>query len=211
MIYRNPRKSLLGDLLLVLALLVPSIGLAETLYVTDTLRLSLYQEPGGNAEVIKLMKSGDALEVLEKKGAYAHVRTAQGEEGWAKLGFLVAEKPAVLIIEEAEAEKARLQRQIDTLRAANDGSLERRLGELETEVSRLNDELEEATEARDEAQARVASLEEVLNPSSESDRRLRRGLIAAGALAVMVLIGFVIGLKVMEGRVRRRFGGMKVW
>jgi SH3 domain protein len=211
MTYRYPRKSLLGDILLILALLVPSIGLAETLYVTDTLRLSLYQEPGGNAEVIKLMTSGDALEVLEKKGAYARVRTAQGEEGWAKLGFLVAEKPAVLIIEEAEAEKARLQSQIDTLRAANDGSLERRLGELEAEVSRLNDELEEATEARDEAQARVASLEELLNPSSESDRRLRRGLIAAGALAVMVLIGFVIGLKVMAGRVRRRFGGMKVW
>lgn len=211
MTHRYPRKSLLSDIILVLAILVPATGIAETLYVTDTLRLSLYQEPGGNAETIKLMTSGDAVEVLEKKGAYARVRTAQGEEGWAKLGFLVAEKPAVLVIKEAEAEKARLQAQIDTLRAANDGSLERRLGELETEVSRLTDELQEATVARDAAQSRVASLEEALNPSSESDRRLRRGLVAAVALAGMVLIGFVIGLKVMEGRVRRRFGGMKVW
>lgn len=211
MTHRHPRKSLLSDIFLVLAILVPATSSAETLYVTDTLRLSLYQEPNSSSETIKLMTSGDAVEILERKGAYARVRTAQGEEGWAKLGFLVAEKPAVLIIEEAEAEKAKLQAQIDTLRAANDGSLERRLGELEAEVSRLTDELQEATEARDAAQSRVDTLEEALNPASESDRRLRRGLIAAAALAAMVLIGFLIGLKVMEGRVRRRFGGMKVW
>jgi SH3 domain protein len=184
---------------------------AETLYVTDTLRLSLYQEPRGNAEVIKLMTSGDALEVLEKKGAYARVRTAQGQEGWAKLGFLVAEKPAVLVIEESQAEIERLNETIETLRAADDGSLEKRLGELEAEAQSLGDQLEEAVRDRDAALERVASLEEALNPDSETERRMRRALVAAAIIATVAVIGFVAGLKVMETRVRRRFGGMKVW
>ncbi|MFV2031230.1 MAG: hypothetical protein ACC663_01935, partial [Gammaproteobacteria bacterium] len=64
----------------------------QRLYVTDELRLSLYQEAGGKGGTIELLYSGDKLIIEEVNGAYALVTTPTGNVGWVKRGFLVLDR-----------------------------------------------------------------------------------------------------------------------
>lgn len=188
---------------------VPLLAGAETLYVTDELRLSLYVAPDGKSEVVKLLRSGDPLEVLEEQGAFVRVRTTEGEEGWAKRGFMESDKPATLLLAESERARERLAAELERLRAADDGSLERRLAELETALAAAETELTALRGERDEARERVQDLERALDPAPEVFW-WRIG-IAAAAVLLLLAAGFVAGHKLMERRVRRRFGGLKVW
>src|SRR6185436_12169046 len=67
---------------------------AETVYVTDVLRLGLYDAPNSSDKPVENLVSGTALEVLERDASYAHVRLADGREGWVKATYLVTDKPA---------------------------------------------------------------------------------------------------------------------
>ena len=67
---------------------------AETLYVTDILRLGLHHAEDTSDQPFENLVSGAPLEIIEKKSNFAHVRTADGQEGWVKSAYLVAEKPS---------------------------------------------------------------------------------------------------------------------
>ena len=65
---------------------------AETAYVTDSLRLGLHHAEDTSDSPFQNLVSGAALEVLERTPSYAHVRTAEGQEGWVKSAYLVAQE-----------------------------------------------------------------------------------------------------------------------
>jgi len=56
----------------------------ERQYVTDKLRLSLYKKADSNSGTLKLLSSGDVLDVLERSGPYSKVITVDGKTGWVK-------------------------------------------------------------------------------------------------------------------------------
>ena len=72
----------------------------QRLYVTDKLRLSLYQEDGGRGGTIELLASGDKLTIEEVNGNYALVTAPSGKLGWVKRGFLVLDPTSNLLLEE---------------------------------------------------------------------------------------------------------------
>jgi len=78
--------------------LLPVIACAETVYVTDLLRLNLYEAPRSQGEIIKTVTSGDALQILERQPGYAKIKTTNGTTGWTKSAYLVSEKPPRLIV-----------------------------------------------------------------------------------------------------------------
>ncbi len=68
-------------LLLVLALTASAAALAqERLWVADRLYLGLYAEPDNGGERLTLLPSGESVEVLERAGDSARVRTGNGTE-----------------------------------------------------------------------------------------------------------------------------------
>ena len=69
-------------------------------YVTDQLRLSLYSHADSRSEVVKLLQSGDLLEIEQIQGPYALVTTSEGTRGWVKRGFLVTQPTSNLLLEE---------------------------------------------------------------------------------------------------------------
>lgn len=103
---------------------------AETMYVTDKLILGVYADSEGSGEQIRIVRSGAQLEVMERVGRYAKVLTAEGEEGWVKSQYLVSQPPAVLRVEQLEA-------QLQTLRDTSDepALLRSRNLELETRLA----------------------------------------------------------------------------
>ncbi|MFT5506684.1 MAG: SH3 domain protein [Gammaproteobacteria bacterium] len=84
------------------------------MYVTDQLRLSLYEQPDSSSRVIKLLSSGDRLVIHETAGPYAFVSISSDRKGWVKKGFLVSNPTSNLLLavlkEKNEALAARLQK-----------------------------------------------------------------------------------------------------
>lgn len=81
-------------------------GIAETMYVTDRLYLSLRSAPDLEQPATTLLPSDTKLDVLATEGDWAHVKLEDGKTGWVLKRFLVTNLPKSLIVEE-------LKRQIE--------------------------------------------------------------------------------------------------
>ena len=98
--------------LLGLIYLMSSACVAETLYVTDLLRLSVTEQPQSKGKTVTTLSSGDPLTVLERQPGYAKVQTAEGLSGWTKSAYLVADKPARLIVAEMQNQLEQMKEQL---------------------------------------------------------------------------------------------------
>jgi len=193
-------------LVVVLGAVLAMPALAETVYVTDILRLGQHQAQDTSDRAFRMLVSGTELEVLERVPNYARVRAPDGREGWVKSNYLVEEKPA------------RLQ-----------------LAEFEAQVAKLNEGLAAAVQARQTAEAAYEKLtsdnaasensseavEAKLQQLSEDNDRYRarietfRGSVPLSwmtvALLVMLGVGFLAGLWWIDFQSRRRHGGFRVY
>ncbi|HEX6997597.1 MAG TPA: TIGR04211 family SH3 domain-containing protein [Gammaproteobacteria bacterium] len=179
---------------------------AETLYVTDILRLGLHHAQDTSDAPFDSLVSGTPLEVLERVPSYARVRTPDGREGWVKSMFLVTDKPAQARVAELEAEVAKLKdaaKRADAARAA-----------AEQEAARLAKEAASGTDSVEALRATVARLEGI-NRKLEDRLETYRGAVplswAGAALLVALAGGFVGGWWWLDAAIRRRHGGFRVY
>jgi len=90
---------------LALAVAAAAAG-AESAWVSDRLELGVHESPALSSTILELLPSGAAVEVLERNGALARVRTESGTSGWVDAAFLAASEPARARIETLERELA---------------------------------------------------------------------------------------------------------
>lgn len=76
------------------------IGLAETMYVTDRLYLSLRSAPTSGQPSLALLPSDTRVDLLETEGNWAKVMLEDGRTGWVLKRFLVENVPKSFIIEQ---------------------------------------------------------------------------------------------------------------
>ena len=211
-----------GLLWLVLLIALPAGVLAETRYVSDVLYVSLRDQPADPAKILRTLRSGTAVEVLERQGGYARVRTEDGLEGWVRAKFLVDEPIARDKLRQAEARLARLEQENQALREKLK-ALEGKLAEADKERKRLESlrqRLEGELARLKEVAARPAELAEentqLKTRLVEAEKELaqlrsevstlrdqtRRDWFLAGA--GVLLGGLLIGLIVPRIRWRRR-------
>lgn len=179
---------------------------ADTAYVTDSLRLGLHHTDDTSDKPFLNLVSGTALEVLERNGSYAHVRTADGEEGWVKATYLVAQKPAQLRVAELEAELAGLRNEFDHTRSAHSSA--------EDEVNRLGKQAAQSTQSSGALQETLGRLKSE-NEAYEARLETFRGSLplrwVGAALLVAVAGGFFAGLWWLDALIRRRHGGFRIY
>lgn len=191
---------------LALVACVAASASAETLYVTDILRLGLHHAEDTSDAPFENLVSGAPLEVIEKKSNFAHVRTADGQEGWVKSAYLVADKPAQLRVAELESELTRLRNEFAEARNA-------RLV-AEEEAGRLNKQMAASSDSADAIQETLGRLKRE-NASYESRLESYRGslplLWVGAALLVALAAGFVAGLWWLDALIRRRHGGFRIY
>lgn len=87
-------------------LLLPAWAFAQKQqYINDEITVSLRDGPRNDATFLGLLKSGDAVTVLENLGeqSFARVRTADGREGWVTARFLSDEPAAASLLADARA------------------------------------------------------------------------------------------------------------
>lgn len=87
-------------LALMCMLLLPLPVLAEYVYVTDSLSATFRTGPGNDHKIIKMVRSGEKLLVLEKQEAWTRVQlTASGTEGWMLNQWLTEDVPKGIQLE----------------------------------------------------------------------------------------------------------------
>jgi SH3 domain protein len=192
--------------LALLSLAWSTTATAETMYVTDILRLGLHRSAETNDQAIKMLVSGTELDVLERARYAVRVRTEAGDEGWVKVAYLVDEKPAQARLSELEAERNRLATEVEGL------------------VENLNgreEELRSLAEARHEAEARAGAGESELTRLREQNETLSERLSRyrfAVPLQWLLLVtaaaltgGFVSGWWWVDRQSRKRHGGFRIY
>lgn len=101
-------------MLMLFSFTVPAgIVCAETLYVSDELVITLREGMGSEFKIIKMLKTGAPLEVIEESEPYLKVRTRSGLEGWVLKQYVTEETPKTAIISELEKRIDRLNAKIE--------------------------------------------------------------------------------------------------
>ena len=189
---------------LVWAMLASSVaGAAEnTVFVTDELRLGLYPDETTSGRPTRMLTSGDQLRILDRALRSMRVRTDNGDVGWVKSGYVVEKEPARRLIVPLQAQSEKLTASLDAMTAEKDAMAER--------ITELDTELESAKEgivALPELQKEVAALQDALDQRGASVHL--NWLIAAAAAAFV--FGCIAGYYWLDRRVRKRFGGLRIY
>lgn len=141
-------------LLIPLALSVrPAI--ADTRYVSDELIVTMRSGMGTEYKILKYLKTGTPMEVLEEEGDYLRVRTGDGEEGWVLKQYITTETPKTSVISGLRHEIDRLKATVDELKDKRD-SLQAELNAAGRSHSEKVRELEKAASASSEDASRTA-------------------------------------------------------
>ena len=207
----NAKSLLMAGFCLTLILL-SSLSQAETRYVTDVLRLRLRSEKGSDQNILGVVISGQAVDVIQIQDQWAQVRLPNGKEGWVLNRYLTARETKGIILEN-------LQKRYDTLKRQTTGLIEdnnhlakenkrlrAELNQLEITIKKVKESYENLkTEAADylnlknkneQTVARLAESDQKLVKLKEEIERLetrqmiRWFLSGAGVLLFGVIIGF---------------------
>ena len=179
---------------------------AETVYVTDVLRLGMHEAPDTSDKPFENLVSGTALEVLDRNSSYAHVRLPDGREGWVKGTYLVTDKPASARVLELEAKLGGFENAAVAAKTAQTAA--------EHQLASLRSELQSTTGSAESVQETIARLENENQAHAERLEAYRHTLPlawVAPALVVSLVAGFLAGLWWLDALIRRRHGGFRVY
>jgi SH3 domain protein len=131
----------LSGLLLLLCLFAAS-AYAETMYVTDVLKLTLRTGPSIENKILAVIDSGQMVEVVEFGDEWSRVQMPNGKEGWVLTRYLTSDEPHNLKLERLEAKHKNLMVQAAELLEENE-RLQAENKELSTEFEANQKQLAE--------------------------------------------------------------------
>ncbi len=192
--------------ILVLLALMPAMALGDTAYVTDNLRLGIYEAEDTSGRPIRMLDSGQAMEILSRDRNYANVRLPDATEGWVKTAYLVDIKPARLIVAEITAERDALLAELEATKqafAAPSATIEA----LQNDAATFDAQLAAANERILELEGENASVREFKDQYKGS---LPLSWVAI-ATAVCLIGGILLGMWWVDRRSRIRHGGIRIY
>ena len=211
-------------ILVSLSLILVGNVVAETLYVSDTLEITMRSGKGTNFGIIRMLRSGTSVTVLEvdKKTGYSQVRTKSGKVGWVLSRFLMKGQAARDRLAAAEKELAELELESSKMETTK-ATLTKEKAVLQTQLSKLDGESrnvsQELTEIKRTAssalaidsenkdlKSRMVSLERQLQTVQQENEGLKdrtaRDWFMVGA--AVVLLGIIVGLIIPRIRFRKK-------
>ena len=201
-------------------LAISGVVCAETMYVTDVLRLTLRTGKSTEHKIIAVIESGQNVEVLESGEEWSRVRMADGKEGWVLTRYLtpretynvklkrLEDKHKNLMAQAASLleENTKLNSENKKLKAAfqqNEKAFNKIQGDFESlksesaEFIKLRTNYKKISKELDEKSQRLTELEEQIS-RLQLYHYIKWFLVGAGVL----LIGFIIGFSAKRQRRR---------
>ncbi|MBL4584002.1 MAG: TIGR04211 family SH3 domain-containing protein [Pseudomonadales bacterium] len=120
------KKSTLSTLTAVTLAFLSSSIVAESRYVTDSLKLNLRTGASSQHKIIRQLRSGDKVELLatDSSGEFAFVRTSKGKEGWALTGYLQKSPTAKVSLKSAVQKAQSAQKKLKSVTVTNQQLIE---------------------------------------------------------------------------------------
>lgn len=197
--------------LLLLCLSGTGVG-AETMYVSDILKLTLRTGPSIEHKILAVVESGQQLALLESGQEWSRVQLPNGKEGWILSRYLTPDETSNVKLERLQAqhknltaqaaelleENTKLKAENEKLRTdfeANQKQLVKTRTDYETlrveaaEYLTLKSNCETAASQLTEQTARAQKLEEQLT-RLEMNAYIKWFLAGSGVLIIGFLIGF---------------------
>jgi len=168
----------------------------DTEYVIEQLSVSVAAQPDGSGDRIATLRSGDAVQVIEHQEDRAHVRLASGAEGWVKASYLTAGPPLRLQLQQRTHELEELKQRL----AGVEGELAQARAHPAVTAA--------APAAEASVEPRVADAP-LFSGMGESFRPGWAWLIAVALAALGA--GFLLGWRVLDRRIRRKYGGLRIY
>jgi hypothetical protein len=189
----------------VLLALLAARGVAGTAYVSDELVLGVYAEENNQGQRLATLHSGAGVETLAQSGDFTQVRLSDGTTGWVKSAFLTTKEPAVVRVKQLEEE-------LDRTRATTPALAE---AAAHTEVERLKQELaarqSELVAMRSGAAPAAPTPAPAGQPAAIQAPAGPWPLLTGIGAGLGLACGFWLGYATLARRVRRKFGGIKVY
>lgn len=196
-----------ASLVPLLALLAAQ-GRAATAYVSDDLVLGVYAEKNQLGPRLTTLHSGAVVEALGTSGEFTQVQLADGTSGWVKSSFLITHKPATLRVKELEDELSRARATTPELaEAAARSELEQLKGQLAAAQSELQSTREAAAAATAIPVAPAADSPALRHVG----QFLRLPWVTGVGFLLALMLGFYLGYGVLARRLKKKFGGIKVY
>ena len=195
-------------------------GLAESMYVTDLLKLTLRSGPSTEHKILSVVESGYQVEMLEPGEDWSLVRIADGKEGYVLTRYLVPEPTHNVRLEKLQTkhkalvqqaatlleENTRFRNESKKLKATSDRN-EKALKKLHTDYDKLKAGSADYLELKEkyktvsgqlaEQTKRAAALDEELR-AIEINQYIKWFLAGSGVL----LVGFIVGYSARRQRRR---------
>ena len=222
-------------LLLLPALVAASAIHAETLYVIEQLVVNVNSAPDATGERIANIKSGDAVEVLDRQGDQIQVHLANGTEGWVRKSYLSAEEPARVRLGERTAEVEKLKQDVTRLEgelaAAKTGSHAKPGGAAgpapampSAAATKSPAAMTPATPSAPGATPAAAAPTAAESGAAEQPAHEPPYFMtppdsparpvwhwALGSFVVALGLGFALGWQMLDRRIRRKYGGLRIY
>lgn len=229
--FRATRCQLIATVSLICAT-VPLVGIAQEAvpneipaaapqvpqvrYVSDKLVLNVYAEPAQGAERVATIQTGDVVEELERSGNMVRVRLEDGREGWVGANYLTSDEPAAVRLRELQREQKAATRGADNEKelAAEIAALKKDNTALRGQVDQLKKAAAAAPPpppANDHVQIMTANAADVV--SEQMEPAPSGGGSWAWIIAVILTgaLGYASGYQTLARKLRRKFGGLKVY
>ena len=220
-------------LLLLPALAVAPAIHAETLYVVEQVVVNVNSAPDASGERVATIKSGDAVEVIDRQGDQIHVHLANGTEGWVRKSYLATDEPLHVRLAERTAEVEKLKQDVTRLEgelAAAKAGARIKPGGAQTNsgVGSPVAAAPAAAAASAAASAPIASSASAskadepvaaeqpaheppyfMTPPDSPARPVWHW--ALGSFVVALGLGFLLGWQMLDRRIRRKYGGLRIY
>jgi len=178
---------------------------AETAYVSDQLVLNVYTEQNQQGQRLATLHSGARVETLASNADFTQVRLPDGTTGWVKSSYLTTDEPAAVRLKQLQDELDRSRATTPALaQAAAKSELERHERELAAAQARIKDE-------QAELDAALAARAPGGPPPAQAQHAPAGAALWLGTAVAGAALGFWGGYATLARRVRRKFGGLKVY
>jgi hypothetical protein len=197
----------------------------ESLYVIEHLVVSVNAAADGSGERVGQIQSGDKVEVLERQGDQARVRISSGNEGWVRTSYLSQSPPMrdqlkarTDELEKVRQEKSKLESELQTARKAASEAAAAARAATPPEATPPPAAV---TAAAEPIPSQSPPSESASDPSPASTPPLfaSEGLMprrpswifALVAAAAALAIGFALGWRMLDRRIRAKYGGLRIY
>ena len=207
--------------LIILLIFCTQLYAQEVAYVTDSLRLRLYTDANDSSDVLVTLESGDSVEVLETLNGFSRVITYDGTEGWVKSAFLVIKPPAKLLYYSVSEQNKELQEQLTDLQnntsapsTTNSETDSKRIAELQSALTteqELNKKLQKQIADAEHSEVNQTMTPPVTNQlSAKAISNSENKVLALAVIPLLLIIGFLFGMRFSNGRIRKRLHGFSL-